>query len=79
MRTAFVTGATGFIGRHLVSGLLDQGYEVRCLVRNHSRAAHLRRDGVRAIFDENAAGRADHGKRLWALLNLEMWLRKYAD
>lgn len=40
---------------------------------------YLRRDGVRAIFDENAAGRADHGKRLWALLNLEMWLRKYAD
>ena len=40
---------------------------------------YLRRDGVRSIFHENAAGRADHGKRLWALLNLEIWLRKYAD
>ena len=49
MHNVFVTGATGFIGRHLVSGLLDQGYEVRCLVRNHSRAAHLRRDGVRLV------------------------------
>jgi asparagine synthase (glutamine-hydrolysing) len=40
---------------------------------------YLRRDGVRAIFDENAAGRADQGKRLWALLNLEIWLQKYAS
>ena len=26
---------------------------------------------------QNAAGQADHGKRLWALLNLEIWLQKY--
>jgi len=25
MRTAFVTGGTGFIGRHLVDALLDRG------------------------------------------------------
>src|SRR5690242_2501922 len=28
-----VTGSTGFIGRHLVDALLDQGAEVRALVR----------------------------------------------
>ncbi len=49
MRIAFVTGATGFIGRHLVDGLLDRGCEVRCLVRDPARAAHLRRDGVRLV------------------------------
>jgi nucleoside-diphosphate-sugar epimerase len=33
MTTVFVTGATGFIGRHLVNRLLDDGHILRCLVR----------------------------------------------
>jgi len=49
MRTAFVTGATGFIGRNLVTALLERGCEVRCLVRSPDRSAHLRRDGVRLV------------------------------
>jgi len=49
MRTAFVTGGTGFIGRHLVDALVDRGVEVRCLVRSPERAGHLRRDGVRLV------------------------------
>lgn len=33
MRVAAVTGATGFLGRHLVGALAEQGWRVRALVR----------------------------------------------
>nr|BBH92502.1 oxidoreductase [Thermogemmatispora argillosa] len=36
-----ITGATGFIGRHLVQRLVERGERPRCLVRNISRAAKL--------------------------------------
>src|SRR4030067_2593957 len=34
---ALVTGATGFIGSHLVEELIKKGYSVTCLVRKTSR------------------------------------------
>ena len=36
-----ITGATGYIGRHLVSRLVAQGERPRCLVRDTQRAASL--------------------------------------
>lgn len=37
--TILVTGATGNVGRHVVSGLLDAGADVRALTRHPNRAA----------------------------------------
>ena len=40
-RRALVTGATGFVGGRLASALADRDWEVRCLVRDRSRAREL--------------------------------------
>jgi len=45
---AFVTGGTGFVGRHLIDHLLAHGYEVTALVRTFERALTLPR-GVRTV------------------------------
>jgi uncharacterized protein YbjT (DUF2867 family) len=42
---ALVTGATGFIGGRLATGLLERGHPVRCLVRNRGRARDLESAG----------------------------------
>ena len=45
-RTALVTGATGFIGGRLATDLAADAWNVRCLVRDRSRAGHLADRGL---------------------------------
>jgi asparagine synthase (glutamine-hydrolysing) len=40
---------------------------------------YFRRDAVRALVDEHLAGRRDNSARLWALLMLELWCRRFLD
>lgn len=44
----FVTGATGFIGSHLVRRLIERGCSVRCLARSDANVAQLSECGVDA-------------------------------
>ena len=44
-----MTGATGFIGGRLAGALVESGSDVRCLVRNASRAGELRASGCEVV------------------------------
>ncbi len=55
MPTAFITGATGFIGGHIVRRLASRGYRIRALVRSTSR-----RDGLENFPVEWVDGDLSH-------------------
>lgn len=49
MAKIFVTGATGFIGGHLVKGLLSKGCQVKVLVRNPIKKLGLEKLGAEVV------------------------------
>lgn len=78
---ALVTGATGFIGSHLVEELLRRGVSVKCLVRRTSRVQFLERLGVELVEGDYgdpdslaaAVAGADHVYHLAAALTATDW------
>jgi len=52
MTKVLVTGASGFIGMHLVAALHRRGDEVICLVRKNSRVDRLPASGVRLVYGD---------------------------
>jgi 2-alkyl-3-oxoalkanoate reductase len=64
-KTVLVTGASGFIGSHLVKRCLRDGYRVKALVRKgNSRIAALRASGVEVVEgDVRDAGAVDAAGR----------------
>ena len=52
MTRALVTGASGFIGYHLVTRLCQAGHQVTCLVRETSNVDRLRPFGVRLAYGD---------------------------
>jgi nucleoside-diphosphate-sugar epimerase len=63
---ALVTGATGFVGSHLVEALQRSAVEITALARSPSKAATLADHGVRIInadlYDLNGLSRAAEGQ-----------------
>jgi len=59
--TYFVTGATGFIGRHLVEELLEREGDIHVLVREGSQA---RLDDLVEAWEMSRAGASDRIKRV---------------
>ena len=47
-----VTGATGFIGRHLVKALHEKGREIKCLVRKTSQTSFLEQLGAELVYGD---------------------------
>ena len=45
----FLTGATGFVGRHMLRRLLTESHSVRALVRDPARAVQLAANGVEFV------------------------------
>jgi uncharacterized protein YbjT (DUF2867 family) len=60
----FLTGATGFVGRHMLKRLLAEGHTVRALVRAPQKASALAQEGIELVAGDVAEGTGlDQGMR----------------
>ena len=46
----FITGATGYVGTHLVNRLIEQGHFLNVLVRSHEKKPQLKNSSI-SIFE----------------------------
>lgn len=66
------------IGSWFRRELKDSIHQV-LLSPNFLKRNYFNESTLRALVDEHVSGRADHGYRIWALMNLELWHSIFID
>jgi asparagine synthase (glutamine-hydrolysing) len=64
---------------HWMRGSLKHEFVDILLEPRTMQRGYMRRAGLQSLVDEHASGRRDHSQRIWQLLVLELWHRKYVD
>jgi dihydroflavonol-4-reductase len=75
---AYVTGATGFIGGHLVRRLVERGDEVKALIRDPAKGEPLKKLGVELVIGDildnsSFEGTLEGSDVLYHLGNVARW------
>lgn len=80
-RPILITGATGLVGRHLLTRLLRQGYRVRGMTRSRAKASEMEKLGCEAVVgdirDDHALTQAVSG--IQSIVHLVAILRPWRD
>ena len=66
------------IGKWFRKDLKDFIYEILLDSRTTQRG-YFDPQAMKKFLDEHLSGKVDHGYRIWALLNLELWHRMFID
>jgi dihydroflavonol-4-reductase len=74
--TVLVTGATGFLGSHVVRTLVEDGHSVRCLVRAQSDRSSLA--GLAVEYTEGDVADLDAVRRAVNGCDQVMWMRDFS-
>jgi asparagine synthase (glutamine-hydrolysing) len=65
------------IGQWFAGQLHEIAREI--LMDSFTKRGYIRRQYVEKLFQEHGDGHANHSRRIFSLLNLEMWLKKYIE
>lgn len=58
-------------------GRMKKTWEENCLSQKAISRGYFKKEELLRLWDEHQSGRRDNGYRLWALLMLELWHRKF--
>lgn len=66
------------VGSWFRNELKRYGYETLLSQKSIERG-YFDKDALKRLLDEHCSGKIDHGHRIWALVNLELWHQMFID